>query len=51
MRNPIRQVQKSGKGGLVVSLPKDYCEEHGIVAGDSLRFTEEPAGLLITKVI
>lgn len=51
MIQDIRRVQKSGKGSMFVTLPKDYCEENGIEVGTALRFTEEAAGLLLTKVI
>lgn len=51
MIQDIRRVQKSGKGSMFVTLPKDYCEENGIKVGTALRFTEEAAGLLLTKVI
>lgn len=51
MIQDIRRVQKSGKGSLYVTLPKDYCDENGIEAGTPMRVTEEPAGLLLTKVI
>lgn len=51
IKNDIRRVVRSGNGGLVISLPVDYCREHGIVAGMAIRLTEEPAGLLLTKVI
>lgn len=51
IQNDIRRAIKAGKGSLVISLPKDYCEANGIVAGTALRWTEEPAGLLLSKVI
>lgn len=51
IKNDIRRVIQSGNGGLVISLPVDYCRKHGIVAGMAIRLTEEPAGLLLTKVI
>ena len=51
IKNDIRRVVRSGNGGLVISLPKDYCEANGIVAGMAFRLTEEPAGLLLSKVI
>ena len=51
IKNDIRRVQKYGHGSLLISLPKDYCEANGITEGTALRFTEQPGGLLITKVI
>lgn len=51
MIQDIRRVQQSGKGSLYVTLPKDYCDENGIEVGTALRFTEEAAGLLLTRVI
>jgi predicted DNA-binding helix-hairpin-helix protein len=51
IKNDIRRVIQSGNGGLVISLPVDYCREHGIVAGMALRLTECAEGLLITKVV
>jgi hypothetical protein len=51
IKNGIRRVQRSGKGSLMISLPKDYCEANGIAEGTAIRVTEEPAGLLLSKVI
>lgn len=50
MIQDIRRVQKSGKGSLYVTLPKDYCDANGIEVGTALRFTECPNGLLLVKV-
>ena len=50
IKNDIRRVQRSGKGSLMISLPKDYCEANGIAEGIAMRFTECPDGLLIVKV-
>lgn len=50
IKNDIRRVQRSGKGSLMISLPKDYCEAEGIMEGMAMRVTECPNGLLITKV-
>ena len=51
IKNDIRRVQRSGKGSLMISLPKDWCLENGITEGMAIRLTEEPAGLLLSKVI
>lgn len=51
IKTNVRLVQLSGKGSLMVSLPKDYCNENGITGGTVIKFTEEPAGLLLSKVI
>ena len=51
IKNDIRRVQKYGHGSLLISLPKDYCEANGIVAGTAFRLTEDPAGLLLSKVV
>ena len=51
IKTDIRLVQLSGKGSLLISLPKDYCEANKITKGTVIKFTEEPAGLLLSKVI
>ena len=53
IKNDIRRVQQTGggRGSLVISLPRDYCEANGITVGTAIRMTEEPAGLLLSKVI
>jgi hypothetical protein len=49
IKNDIRRVQRSGKGSLMISLPKDYCEENGIAEGTAIRMIQAD-GLLLRKV-
>jgi phosphate uptake regulator len=51
VKNPNRRVMSMGKTALCITLPSDWVKENRIVKGDLLVLTEEPAGLLLTKVI
>jgi len=50
IKNGIRRVQRSGKGSLMISLPKDWCQERGIVEGDAMKLVEVGKGLHMAKV-
>jgi phosphate uptake regulator len=51
LKNPNRKVIGMGREGLCITLPAEWAAEQGIKKGDLVRLTEEPAGLLISKVI
>jgi hypothetical protein len=40
IKNDIRRVIQSGNGGLVISLPKDWCRVMGIHAGDAMKLVD-----------
>lgn len=50
IKNVNRSVMAAGNDGLIISLPVDWCKANGIAKGDTVRVTECPNGLLITKV-
>jgi hypothetical protein len=51
LKNPNRKVLSMGKNGLCITLPMEWTNENKIKKGDLIRLTEEPAGLLLSKVL